>query len=428
MRKILVVDDEFLVRIGIKALIDWESYGYQIVGEAADGKEALEKISQLEPDVVLTDLKMDGMDGFDLIATCKKTFPAVKFIVLSVFDDAENVKRAMKLGAVDYVFKLKLNPEELLAILDELDYETGRAEEERFARKNISDVKRLLMRLAAERDYKDFERLERTFAEFGLPVNFRESYCVLMLRYDSCAGGAEKKKNDKLLEDAVGNMVQNVLGEELKLEVCGYSDQCLISVINPGDSDGYSALRLKIEERFPALCEYGVRYANIRIRGALSPVFQGIRKFADAVFCCEKAFSLNAGQTEGLCVYQGEVRSEIMMLKQFISENLSRNFMIRDAADYCNMSESYFAHVFKEETGLSFIEYVTRQRIRKARELLEKTDLPVWMVAQEVGIENPNYFSVVFSKICKESPSEYRSRFRFEKRQLNIDKKAESKR
>ena len=83
MRKVLVVDDEFLVRVGIKSFLNWEENGYTIIGEAADGKQALEIMERELPDVVLTDLKMDGMDGFELIQVSRKRFPTVQFVVLS---------------------------------------------------------------------------------------------------------------------------------------------------------------------------------------------------------------------------------------------------------------------------------------------------------------------------------------------------------
>ncbi len=73
MRTILVVDDEYLVRVGIHSFLNWEEHGYTIIGEAADGQAALDIIEKAHPDIVLTDLKMDGMDGFALIETCKKS-------------------------------------------------------------------------------------------------------------------------------------------------------------------------------------------------------------------------------------------------------------------------------------------------------------------------------------------------------------------
>ncbi|HBR02199.1 MAG TPA: DNA-binding response regulator, partial [Ruminiclostridium sp.] len=63
MKRVLIVDDEFLVRLGLKTTIDWEAHGYKIVGEAANGKEALEIFDRLDPDILLTDIKMPFMDG-----------------------------------------------------------------------------------------------------------------------------------------------------------------------------------------------------------------------------------------------------------------------------------------------------------------------------------------------------------------------------
>lgn len=75
MKKVMIVDDEVLVRIGIKSMTVWENYGYTIVCDASDGEEALQKIEQFHPHIVLTDLKMQGMDGFGLISECEKRYP-----------------------------------------------------------------------------------------------------------------------------------------------------------------------------------------------------------------------------------------------------------------------------------------------------------------------------------------------------------------
>ena len=71
----MIVDDEFLVRLGIASLMTWENYGYTIAAEASNGKEALEKIEGVHPDIVLTDLMMSPGDGFELIETYLKKYP-----------------------------------------------------------------------------------------------------------------------------------------------------------------------------------------------------------------------------------------------------------------------------------------------------------------------------------------------------------------
>ena len=126
MKKILIVDDEFIVRMGIKSILNWEEYGYTVVGEAEDGAQALKLIVASHPDIVLTDLMMENMDGFELMHECRKRWPQMKFIVLSSYNDFENVKRAMKLGASDYIFKMTAKPEELLKVTFRLRWTAGR--------------------------------------------------------------------------------------------------------------------------------------------------------------------------------------------------------------------------------------------------------------------------------------------------------------
>lgn len=93
MKKIMIVDDEMLVRVGIKSIADWGKYGYQVVAEASDGQEALELMEKNQPDIVLTDLVMSPVDGFELIERSKTRFPHVRFVVLSSYNDMDNVKK-----------------------------------------------------------------------------------------------------------------------------------------------------------------------------------------------------------------------------------------------------------------------------------------------------------------------------------------------
>ena len=156
MKKLMIVDDEFLVRLGIASLMTWENYGYTIAAEASNGKEAMEKIEGVSPDIVLTDLMMSPGDGFELIETCLKKYPEMKFIVLSNYNDFDNVRKAMKLGASDYVFKLTLKAEELLQILNEVSAEikSSQNEETENKREKTAEVGKadLLKRLMSARD------------------------------------------------------------------------------------------------------------------------------------------------------------------------------------------------------------------------------------------------------------------------------------
>jgi Response regulator containing CheY-like receiver domain and AraC-type DNA-binding domain len=116
--KILIVDDEVFVRIGIKTTCEWSSYGYEIVGEAEDGVEGVEYFNKYRPDIVLVDIMMPRMNGLDFIKQVKDINPACRFIVLSCHNEFEYVREAMKLGVRDYIIKTTIKRDELLEIVN----------------------------------------------------------------------------------------------------------------------------------------------------------------------------------------------------------------------------------------------------------------------------------------------------------------------
>lgn len=115
--RIILVDDEEEVRKGIIRKIDWETLGFQVVGDAENGQDALEKIEQLEPDVVMTDIRMPYMDGLTLTSWIRQKYPSVKVLIFSGFDDFEYAQQAIKLNVTEYILK-PVNVEELIQILN----------------------------------------------------------------------------------------------------------------------------------------------------------------------------------------------------------------------------------------------------------------------------------------------------------------------
>ncbi len=115
--RVVIVDDEQLIRQGIKHYVQWEQEGFQIVGEASNGQEALEVIERTNPHIVLTDIVMPIMDGEELTRIVKSRFPQIEIIILSSFGEFEYVRSTFQSGAVDYILKPKLDSEILLAVL-----------------------------------------------------------------------------------------------------------------------------------------------------------------------------------------------------------------------------------------------------------------------------------------------------------------------
>ncbi len=113
MIKVLIVDDQHLIRQGLRTLLELET-DLEITGEAENGQEALNLVSELKPDVVLMDMRMPVMDGVAATREIQKRFPKVKVLVLTTFDDNEYVTAALQHGAMGYL--LKDTPSEELAV------------------------------------------------------------------------------------------------------------------------------------------------------------------------------------------------------------------------------------------------------------------------------------------------------------------------
>ncbi|MDG0811619.1 response regulator [Cohnella rhizosphaerae] len=136
MRSVMIVDDESLVRIGLQSMIDWEAHGFRIAGVFKNGEEALAACAQQAFDVVLTDIRMPGMDGFELIRGLRTAAPAARVVILSSYNDFEHTRQAIRLGVQDYISKYEMEPEELLRVLGGLEFE---AAEETEARGNVGE-------------------------------------------------------------------------------------------------------------------------------------------------------------------------------------------------------------------------------------------------------------------------------------------------
>jgi len=120
MIRVLLVDDEALVRVGLKSLVAWNELGYEVVGEAASGEAALTLLDTLRPQLMITDIVMPRLNGIELIRIAKKKYPELMVVALSGYNEYDLVRDAMKHGASDYLLKLNLSRESLSELLLDL--------------------------------------------------------------------------------------------------------------------------------------------------------------------------------------------------------------------------------------------------------------------------------------------------------------------
>lgn len=119
MYKILLADDERIILDGMAGIIEWDALGASLIGKAQNGNEAYDKILDKQPHIVITDIKMPGMDGLELIKKVSAESPSVQFIVLSGFGEFEYAKEAMKYGVKHYLLK-PCNEQQIISSLEEI--------------------------------------------------------------------------------------------------------------------------------------------------------------------------------------------------------------------------------------------------------------------------------------------------------------------
>ena len=199
MYKILLVDDEEEVRTSIIKKIDWEKNGFTVIGDAENGKDAMEKIEHLEPDVVLTDIRMPYMDGLELAAELRRIHPSIKIVIFSGYDDFEYAKQAIQLNIIEYILK-PVNARELTDILgkiktnldEEIDRLRGETAHRNHLKKNLVVLREnFLSKLVKGK--MEMKQIEHDLREYELPL--LESNCWVALKIGLGDGGGDSDGN-----------------------------------------------------------------------------------------------------------------------------------------------------------------------------------------------------------------------------------------
>ena len=163
--KLLIIEDEYEIRNGLINQIDWEEIGFEIAGEAKNGREALDMISSLTPDAIITDIRMPVMDGIELMRRLRESNSKIRIVILSGYKEFEYAKKSIQYGAFGYILK-PTRDEEIYDIFKSLknkldndynidsEYESYRNK----AKVGLTAIKSILIRKLFENNYKEYEK------------------------------------------------------------------------------------------------------------------------------------------------------------------------------------------------------------------------------------------------------------------------------
>lgn len=174
MYKVLIVDDEVLVRVGLKTTIDWEANGFTVVAEASNGEQGYEQYKKLSPHVIITDIKMPKKDGLWLVEKVKKENVHIKILVLTCYDDFAYARKALKFGVDDYILKSEVEDEELIAVMKsvkkKLDADSGAKQIKDKDFTNRNDIKRSIFNDAVKSNFVLDDKLLERFKTIEFPI------------------------------------------------------------------------------------------------------------------------------------------------------------------------------------------------------------------------------------------------------------------
>lgn len=168
MYKVMIVDDELLVRIGLKTTVDWERAGFTVVAEASGGEQGLEQYRLHRPDVVFTDIKMPKGDGLWLVDAIRREDRDTRIIVLTCYDEFAYARQALKAGADDYILKSEVEDEELFALMEQIRKALDQRVRQEKVQAPVEDLKSVLMGKLLRRGF----RVEPDHVPLGLEAGF----------------------------------------------------------------------------------------------------------------------------------------------------------------------------------------------------------------------------------------------------------------
>lgn len=363
---ILIADDERWVLLGIRRLVEKTGLPFQVAGLAENGIDALELLMECHPDVLITDIRMPGMDGLELMEKMDACGIDSKVVFISGYAEFVYVQRAIRMGAVDYILK-PIGEEAFFGVLKKLKERLDKEQEEDGRNRKLSEEANIALCTEAFCGR----------GESGEPVQRREEgrkrLRAYMLRMNEALEDKNMCRMRILFKEVEQDMKEGYI----------YIDQLALLY-------NQFAIRMNAEEdRF----EY-FSYQQLREQfGTSESFFQFVQD--EAADCLNEA----ADVTNSL------LYTIVMRVK---AENAADQTALRELAGEYGVSIGHLSNLLKKELGMPFSEYTTNKRIQRAKELLMDDRLSVEEIAEKVGYNDYFYFTKVFKKKVGVSPSKYR--------------------
>lgn len=411
MLKVLIVDDEPAALRSLRYLIDWEANGFLVRAEAESGERALELDAEMGFDLIITDIKMPGMDGLELASAIRSRRDIPIFIV-SGFHEFEYARQGIQLGVKNYLLK-PVEADDLRRCLNHIKGELER--KARLAQTLYRSVPALREQAAEQWVNGSVEAMRELDVWLDLE-QFR--YCVLLVELEDARGLPEEASSGgdeerRLRYFAIRNIVDERAGcHGLTFRDSGDRKIVLICKLHGG---------LQSERQLAAWGE-GLRqdllqYAKADVGISIGSIADGPEDVPQSYVAAiaVSRYRRNAKERREVLTSEealGGNDSGIALVRQaerVIRSQFKEHAELKRVAQELYVNPNYLGQQFRSVTGMTFKDYVLGLRMETAKELLQYTDKKVYEIADEVGIRDLDWFYKRFKAYVGISANEFRA-------------------
>lgn len=414
-RGIVIVDDDAVMRLGLKTLVPWEDTEFTLLGEASNGREAFHLVETHRPEIVITDMKMPIMDGVELIRALREQKQPPAILALSSYDDYELVREAMRLGTADYLLKMDLTPELLLKTLRSMTAALAKPQETGV---QLNALRTQLVKNIVSRFFLSDKDLATQMRQASVEFK-RDLVWTLVLRSDLYAALEDETGQEEQYRTMCLSMIN--IAEEIVQDcldgfcVEGY-DGALYVLGTLRDEPPHPDERLlRLGERLSRMIE---QYLDVKVYVGIA---SGGANVDGLYYACRYAKTASRQaqrkQTEAL-LYQpdmdarrgdaGVSESVIVQAKTYIDCHYPEKIALPDLAVQLGITPNYLSTLMKKQLGMTFSEYMLNVRMEQAGKLLSDSRLRINEIAGKVGYDNLFYFSKLFKRVYGVPPRIFR--------------------
>lgn len=386
--KVMIVDDEQLVRKGLMKTVKWEKFGMTVVADAANGEAGWNQFLQHRPEVVITDIVMPQLNGIELAKRIKEEAPDTKIMLLSCHSDFSYAQQAIKFGISGYILKTSFDDDEMEGYLNRIRAEIVAARSlqpkpEPAAASGLAD--RLAPLLFGWLESGGSPAEVTAFLQ-SLPSAWtwlRDHAEVRLLGSEGPAPAPWEELQSLLLRS---------FPEEGWLFVPRL-DRTAFLFYKPGREGPLDN----------ALVQIKLKHAKTKwLKG--KPI-RGSNEWLDSVEELYKLWEFEQNYN----VSNRQNAEAVLQAVKYIDANLHSPLQVTDIAANVGLSRSHFSTVFKKVTGENVIQFIFDKRLQRAKQLLASTSWKVNEISEKIGIPDQKYFSKWFKKCTGQTPSEYRN-------------------